>query len=169
MFILEADLFKGLRQEVIKEIDKITFEESYEKGTKLFKEGEPASNFYILAAGKVKLTIGEEGYITDFVSTPGEAFGWSSLVEPGFYTASAECSVPTRLLRMEKKELGKIFEKNPVTGSVFFKRLAAVVGKRLTNSYHSLLAFHKGEGPLISGISEGFDIEEHNESAQISV
>ena len=105
MFILEADLFKGLSQEVIKEIDRITFEESYEEGTSLFKEGDPASNFYILAAGKVKLTIGEEGYLTHLVNNPGEAFGWSSLVEHGFYTASAECSVPTKLLRIGKKDL----------------------------------------------------------------
>ena len=163
MFILEADLFKGMSQEVIKEIDRITFEESHEEGTSLFKEGDPASNFYILAAGKVKLTIGEEGYITHLVSNPGEAFGWSSLVEHGFYTASAECSVPTKLLRIGKKELDKIFEKHPGTGLVFFKRLAAVVGKRLMNSYHSLLAFNKGEGPLIYGISEDYDTEERIE------
>ena len=163
MFILEADLFKGLSQEVIKEIDRITFEESYEEGTSLFKEGESASNFYILAAGKVKLTIGEEGYMTHLVSNPGEAFGWSSLVEHGFYTASAECSVPTKLLRIGKKELDKIFEKHPGTGLVFFKRLAAIVGKRLTNSYHSLLAFQKAEGHLIYGISEDFDTEKRIE------
>jgi len=169
MFILEADLFKGMSEEVIKEIGRVTFEESYEEGTFLFKEGDPASNFYILAAGKVKLTIGEEGHITHLVSYPGEAFGWSSLVEHGFYTASAECSAPTRLLRIEKEELDKIFEKHSDSGLLFFKRLAAVVGKRLISSYHSLLAFHKGEGPLIYGISEDFDIEEHIESAQTTV
>ena len=163
MFITEADLFKGMSQEVIEEIYNNTFEESYEEGTSLFKEGDPAKNFYILAAGKVKLTIGEEGYITHLVSNPGEAFGWSSLVEHGFYTASAECSVPTKLLRIGKKELDKTFEKHPGTGLVFFKRLAAVVGRRLMNSYHSLLAFHKGEGPLTYGISEDYDTEERIE------
>ncbi len=163
MFILKADLFKGMSQEVIKEIDRITLEESFEEGTSLFKEGDSASNFYILAAGKVKLTIGEEGYITHLVSNPGEAFGWSSLVEHGFYTASAECPVPTKLLRIGKKELDKIFEKHPGTGLVFFKRLAAIVGKRLMNSYRSLLSFHAGEGHLIYGISEDFDTEERAE------
>lgn len=169
MFILEADLFKGMSQEVIEEIDRVTFEESYEEGTFLFRQGDAASYFYILAAGKVKLTIGEEGHITHLVSNPGEAFGWSSLVEHGFYTASAECSAPTKLLRVETKELDKIFEKHSDSGVLFFKRLAAVIGKRLMNSYRSLLAFHKGEGPLIYGISEDFDTEEHNESAQTAV
>jgi CRP-like cAMP-binding protein len=169
MFILESDLFKGLSQEVIEEIDRVTFDESYAEGALLFKEGDPARNFYILAAGKVKLTIGEKGHITHLVSNPGEAFGWSSLLEHGFYTASAECSAPTRLLRIEKEELDKIFEKHSASGLLFFKRLAAVIGKRLVSSYHSLLAFHKGEGPLIYGISEDFDVEEHIESGQTTV
>jgi CRP/FNR family cyclic AMP-dependent transcriptional regulator len=169
MFILEADLFKGMSHEVIEEIDRVTSEESYEEGTFLFREGDAAGNFYILAAGKVKLTIGEEGHITHLVSNPGEAFGWSSLVEHGFYTASAECSAPTRLLRIETKDLDRIFKNYSDSGVLFFRRLAAVIGKRLMSSYRSLLAFHKGEGPLIYGISEDFDIEEHNESAQITV
>ena len=169
MFILEADLFKGMSQEVINEIDRVTSEESYEGGTFLFRECDAASNFYILAAGRVKLTIGAEGHITHLVSNPGEAFGWSSLVEHGFYTASAECSAPTKLLRIETKELDKIFEKHADSGLLFFKRLAAVIGKRLMSSYRSLLAFHKGEGPLVYGISEDFDTEEHNESAKTTV
>ena len=169
MFILEADLFKGMSQEVINEIDRVTSEESYEGGTFLFREGDAASNFYILTAGRVKLTIGAEGHITHLVSNPGEAFGWSSLVEHGFYTASAECSAPTKLLRIETKELDKIFEKHADSGLLFFKRLAAVIGKRLMSSYRSLLAFHKGEGPLVYGISEDFDTEEHNESAKTTV
>jgi len=159
MFFHEADLFKGMSQEVIKEIDNIMIEESCEGGASLFREGDPASNFYILGDGKVKLTIGEEGYMTHVVSNPGEAFGWSSLVEDGFYTASAECSLPTKVLRVEKEELDKIFERHPVSGLSFFKRMAGVVGKRLINSYRSLLAAHKGVGPSTYGISEKHDPE----------
>ena len=159
MFIQKADLFKGMTQEVIEEIDRIMVEESYEGGVSLFREGDPASNFYILGDGKVRLTIGEEGHMTHVVSNPGEAFGWSSLVEDGFYTASAECSAPTKLLRIEKEELDKIFERHPVSGLSFFKRLAGVVGKRLINSYRSLLAAHKGVGPSTYGISEELDPE----------
>ena len=154
MFIQKADLFKGMSQEVIKEIDSIMIEESYEGDASLFREGDPANNFYILVDGKVRLTIGEEGHMTHVVSNPGEIFGWSSLVEDGFYTASAECSLPTKLFRIEKEELDKIFERHPVSGLSFFKRMAGLVGKRLINSYRSLLAAHKEVGPSTYGISE---------------
>jgi len=165
MFFQEADLFKGISEEVITEIDKVTYQESYNAGDSLFREGDPASNFYVLAAGKVKLTIGELGYITHVVSNPGEAFGWSSLVEHGFYTASAECAEPAKLLRIEKDKLDAIFVKHPDSGVLFYKRLAAIVGRRLINSYHSLLALHKSDGPVTYGISEDFDTETRIESA----
>jgi len=165
MFFHEADLFKGMSEDLISEIDKITSEESYDAGVALFREGEPAKYFYILAAGKIKLTIGEQGYLTHVVSNPGEAFGWSSLVEHGFYTASAECADATKLLRIEKDQLAEIFVKHPDSGVLFYKRLAAIVGRRLINSYHSLIAFHKGVGPVTHGISEDFDTEARVESA----
>ena len=164
MFIHEADLFKGMSQEVIEEIDRVMFEESHEKGAYLFQEGDPANNFYILAGGIVKLTIGEEGYLTHVVSNPGEAFGWSSLVEHERYTASAECSIPTKLLRIEKEKLDEIFERHPDIGLTFFRRLAGAVGRRLINSYHSLLTLRYGEGHLTHGISEDVDTERRVET-----
>ena len=164
MFIHEADLFKGMSEEVTTEIDKIMVEESHGEGVSLFREGDPANTFYILAAGRVKLTIGKEGYITHVVSNPGEAFGWSSLAGHGFYTASAECSIPTKVLKLEREELDKIFERHPASGLRFFKRLAGVVGKRLMNSYHFLLASYGGEGPQTYGISEAVETEKHLQS-----
>lgn len=165
MFIHEADLFKGMSKKIIEEVDKIMVEESHEKGVFLFREGDPAHNFYILAGGMVKLTIGEQGYMTHVVSNPGEAFGWSSLVEHGFYTASAECAVPSTFLRIEKEKLDEIFKRHPDSGVIFFKRLAGVVGRRLINSYHSLLGSHTLEGHVTHGISEDFDTEKRVESA----
>ena len=159
MFLHEAELFKEMSREVIKEIDSVMIEESYEGGTSLFREGDPASNFYILGEGKVRLTIGEEGYMTHAVSNPGEVFGWSSLLQDGFYTASAERSVPTKVLRIEREKLNKIFESHPLIGMSFFRRLAGVVGKRLTISYRSLLAAHREVGPSTYGISEEPDPE----------
>jgi CRP-like cAMP-binding protein len=163
MFIHEADLFKGMNQDVIREIDEVTVKESHDKGDSVFRAGDPADNFYILAGGIVKLTIGEQGYMAHVVSNPGEAFGWSSLVESSHYSASAECSVPTTLLRIEKEELSKIFERHPPSGVAFFKRLAGVVGRRLINSYHSLLISHSVGGHTTSGISEDFETEEQAE------
>lgn len=145
MFIEQADLFEGMTQEFVNDIKAIMFEESHPEGVFLFKEGDPANNFYILQEGGVKLTIGHEGHIVQIASNAGEAFGWSSLVGRESYTASAECTVPTRLMKVEKEKLKRVLEDYPANGMIFFKGLARILGQRLLNSYSSLLLAQPSE------------------------
>jgi len=147
MFLQEADLFKGLSQEVINAIGAIGTEKSYEKGDFPFKVDDPADYFYILMEGRVRLSVGEEGHITYTLDHPGEAFGWSSLVDRTSYTGSVECLEPTKLIKLQKEKLIKIFEKDPSSGLIFFKRLAGLIAQRLINSYDMLLSAQRGEGP----------------------
>ncbi len=148
MFIKETDLFEGMSQGFIDEIAKIMVEESYSEGSFLFKEGDPANDFYVLEEGTVRLTIGgEEGeHITYIMNTPGDSFGWSSLVERDTYTANAECRQPAKVIKIEKAKLNRIFEKHHFSGLMFYKRLARIIGERLVNTYNSLLSAYRGEG-----------------------
>ncbi len=143
MFIKEIDLFKGMGMEVIDEIFQISAVESYSDGYILFKKGDPAHNFYLLEQGEIKLTIGEEGRL-GFIMSPGDAFGWSSLVDRDVYTATAECKLPSKLIKIETDKLDKVFEKYPASGLIFFKRLARVMGERLITTYNMLLSAYKG-------------------------
>ncbi len=147
MIIEESDLFKGLSPEVIGQIAEIMIEDSYLKGSFIIKDRYLAEHFYILEEGEIRLSVGEKGRITHLVSSPGETFGWSSLVGRETYTASAECLTPTRVIRIEKDQLNRIFEKDPASGMLFFKRLAGVIGERLVNSYSTILSTYRGEGP----------------------
>jgi CRP-like cAMP-binding protein len=147
MIIQESDLFKGLSPEIINEIANIMTEESYHKGDFIFTAESPAEHFYILEEGQIRLNVGEEGRITHVVNHPGEAFGWSSLVDHETYTASAECMAPTKVIRIERKKLNAAFEKDPTSGMIFFRRLAEIVGQRLIHSYFTVLSAYKSEGP----------------------
>ena len=143
MFIKEIDLFKGMGVEIIDEIFKISVIESYSNGDILFKQGDPAHNFYLLEQGEIRLSIGEEGRLS-FTMSPGDAFGWSSLADRDVYTATAECKLPSKLIKIETDKLDKIFEKYPASGLIFFKRLARVMGERLINTYDTILSAYKG-------------------------
>jgi CRP-like cAMP-binding protein len=145
MFIKEAELFKGMSQEFMSELGKIMVEESYEKGIFLFQESDSPNFFYVLEEGRVRLSIGERGHIVHTLTDPGEAFGWSSLVARDTYTSSAECVAQSKLIKIEREKLNKVFEKHLDDGVVFFKRLAGVIGQRLINSYNSLLSSQRGE------------------------
>ena len=143
MFIQRADLFRGMDQVVIKEINDILVEESCAEGTVLFERGKTANDLYIVKEGSVELVIGENGHVTYVVKNPGEAFGWSSLVNHHVYTASAVCSSPTQLIRIPSERLNEIFEKYPASGLMFFRRLAEIISKRVATSYNLLLRSHE--------------------------
>jgi len=101
--------------------------------------------------GRVRLAIGKEAEITYMVARPGEVFGWSSMVDREAYTANAQCAAPTTLLKVAKQELNKIFEKDPRSGMMFFKRLAGTVVQRLIYNYEAFMA----EGSLKAVSSYG--------------
>lgn len=154
MFVQEADLFKGLDQEFMNEVSKIMVEQSSGKGDVLFNEGDPAGNFYVLMEGRVRLSLGRGGEIEYTVSSPGEAFGWSSLVGRDVYTAQAECLTPCRLIKIGKENLNKIFEKHPESGMLFFRQLAGAIGQRLIYTYNSFLSQRGLEGDRSYGTGQ---------------
>jgi CRP-like cAMP-binding protein len=145
MIIQQADLLKGLSRDFIKEFMDTTTKDSHKEGDNLFREGDSANRFYILLKGRIRLTIGKAGQMVYHVDRPGEAFGWSSLVDREAYSASAECMVETKLLRIDRVEFQRIVENDPSNGMIFFRRLAEAVGERLINSYNALLLAQPSE------------------------
>ncbi len=140
MIIQRAELFKDLGPEITNEISKIMIEESYDPGKLIFEAGTPAQFFYILTEGRVRLHIGTKAEISYTVNIPGEAFGWTGLVDRPAYTATAECVLPSKILKIDKERLTRIFEKDTAAGMVFYKRLAGTVVQRLIYNYENFLS-----------------------------
>ena len=111
---------------------------SHQKGDILFREKDQANYFYILLNGRVKLSIGEAEEAVYDAKENGEAFGWSSLIGSDKYSASAQCVEPTKLLKTDSIRLRDVLEKDPINGSIFFRQLAATLGKRLLESYKKI-------------------------------
>ena len=140
MIIQKADLFKELSTEFLNAFDEIKAEEFHGQGAYVFKEGDPADCFFLLGEGRVRLSIGEKGHIIYTINNPGEVFGWSSLVEHDVYTASAECTLPSKLVKVEKARMNKLLEKHQADGLIFFRRLAGIIGQRLMSNYNMQLS-----------------------------
>jgi CRP-like cAMP-binding protein len=107
----------------------------FEKGTVIFREGDKADYFYTLVEGRVGLTIGEPAKEIYIFDKSGEAFGWSSLVDRNYYSASAECLESSDLLQFEKNDLNEFLLKNVESAFTFYKRLAGMLGNRLIQCY----------------------------------
>ncbi|MEE9532286.1 MAG: cyclic nucleotide-binding domain-containing protein [Syntrophobacteria bacterium] len=148
MIIEQADLFRGMSKDFVKQVFDITIKESLDEGDVLFREGDHARHFYILLKGRIRLSTGETGQLAHTISRGGEAFGWSSLVDRDVYSASAECIVPTKLIKIDREEFEKVVEKDLANAVIFYKRLAGAVGERLINSYHALRLIQTSEAHL---------------------
>ncbi len=135
MHIDQGDLLQGMSMIFVKEFMDIAMKESHSKGDFLFKEGEPATHFYTLIKGYIKLSISETGHKVYMVNKAGEAFGWSSLVGREALSASAECMEDTVVLKFDKEELGKLLESHPENGLIFYRKLSEILGNRLLESY----------------------------------
>jgi len=162
MYIQQADLFWGMSRDFVKEVMNIAEKESYQKGRFLFREGDPAANFYILIKGRVKLIIGETGQMVHTVDHAGEAFGWSSLIDRDVYSASAECTIDTILQKFDRRALQKILEEDPANGLIFYKRLTGTIGNRLIWSYKMITSASQAAVSLTEGSGQ---IEESEAAA----
>jgi len=151
MYLETAFLFKGMPVTTLRKILESAVEESHASGTFLFHQDDPARYFYILTEGRIRISVGPQGLLAHVASDPGDMIGWSSLVGNNTYTASAECLGPVKVSKIEKSQLDKILLADPVSGMTFFKHLAALIGRRLAESYAATLAGHGVQEPRSYG------------------
>lgn len=149
MIIKEAELFQGVNHTTINDIARNATEEEHPAGTVVFEKGQPADHLFVLEEGEVDLIVGDiYGGGVHFVGTsPGEVFGWSAMVEPYVYTASARCMTDAKIIRIARGDLDDTLRKHPQDGLIIMRHLAAVIAQRLRRSYESLaIATEGGSG-----------------------
>ncbi|MFH1931627.1 MAG: cyclic nucleotide-binding domain-containing protein [Pseudomonadota bacterium] len=139
MFIKESELFKGIASHIIDEVAGLGTEEVFPAGHVLFQKGYSADFLYILEEGEVDITIEGQKRLSFSVNQPANVFGWSALVEPNQYTATAECVKESKVIKLDGDRLMRIFEKHPSEGLKVMKRLAGVIATRLVNSYEEVI------------------------------
>ncbi len=129
--IQSIPLFSGLPDDQINALEMITAENSYMKGENIFTEAEPASGFYVVTSGRVKIfkmsSEGREQILHIF--GPGEVFGEVPVFAGKKFPASAEAMEKSSTLFFPRDGLFKLIEKNP---SIAMNMLA-VLSMRLRN------------------------------------
>jgi len=138
MYVKEVELFRGIGSHVIEEIAAFSREEIFPVGKVLFRKGGLAEALYILEEGRIELTVSMTESASFFLSQPGQLFGWSALVEPNQYTATAECASECRVIKIDGDRTMRVFEKHPSEGLKVMRRLGGVISARLVNSYQEI-------------------------------
>lgn len=135
MLIDLGDLSKGMGMIFMREFMETAKQISCDEGQVLFRKGDATHHFYTLIQGEFRLTIGSNEQHIYTVRHPGDIFGWSSLVGGSTYSATADCSKPSEILRFDRDTLVDLLDKHPESGFLFFKKLSEMLGKRLLESY----------------------------------
>jgi CRP-like cAMP-binding protein len=151
MYLDTAYLFHGVQEETRRKILDAAVEETHAAGAFIFRQGEAARHFYILSEGRVRLSAGHKELLAYVASDPGDAIGWSSLVDNPTYTASAECLIPVKVMKIENHRLEQILSEDCASGLAFYKHLAALIGRRLVKSYKAALSLHGDREPQPGG------------------
>ena len=133
--IEESDLFKGVSAEFLNEIGKIGEIRSFKRDSVICKANEKARYIYQLVDGQIDIMLAEKEVIHFTVNRPGEIFGWSALVEPYIYTATAKCKSDVRVLRISRDSLEKIIIQHPTDGLAILRHLTSIISQRLRHAY----------------------------------
>ena len=104
-------------------------EENAPEAMTLCEEGQRADRLFVLEQGAVSIR-SQKGEIYT-IGTLGEMFGWSFLVPPNRYTATAKTSAPTKLLVIKSPDFYYLIHKEPKMGVKIMDNLAQVVATRL--------------------------------------
>jgi len=141
--LAEFDLFKGVSKEVLEDIAGISETIKIEKNSFVFREGEVADKLHLLISGsialRVNLTSRPDSVTVSFLNAPHQTLGWSGVVAPNHYTASAHCEEDTELISIPSNKFMDILDRHTDAGYKIMLRITQIISDRLRNSRQALL------------------------------
>ena len=129
------ELFANLDDKELAELAKIGLPETLGADSEVLAEGEAASTVYVVADGKVNVTMksrkGQEAVIDEV--GPGGMFGWSAVLDDQTFTAAVRTIEDSTLLAFDGDRLRQLFAENHRIGFRIVSNIALVISTRLTN------------------------------------
>jgi CRP-like cAMP-binding protein len=128
-----------LKDDMLNRIISITDVLKFEDQEIIFRQGDIADRFYMVNRGKVMVNRGKvllEQRIAEKITVsvgsikPGFAFGWSTMIEEGYYTTDAVSAEPCEIFSMRGDIIRALCEKDPYMGYLLSQRLLVILKKR---------------------------------------
>jgi CRP-like cAMP-binding protein len=146
-FFRRFSFFSFMNDAQLKALAMISEEVTLEINETILEAGQKANLLYILIDGSVSnyCVVSDsnyQGYYKEFFVTeinPGEIFGFSALIEPYEYTATARVSKPGRAIKINARPLRALCEADALLGYNLMREMTRVAVDRL-NDTHILLA-----------------------------
>lgn len=139
--LLEHPMFEGIDRRLIELLAGCASNRFFKPGETITRDGAPANEFYLIRHGRVAIEMYAPGRgpITILTIEPGEALGWSWMVEPYRWHFDAHAIDPVRATVLDAKCLRTKCEEDHELGYVLLKRFIPVMESRLQATRLQLL------------------------------
>jgi len=133
--LAQARFFSGLSKARLERVAALGRGRFFPQDTRIYTVGDAVDDFYVLADGMVRFTLGlgkRETSAGDIIRR-GDVFGWAPLVE-GYSRriATAYCLTPCTVIALGGAELLQLMEGDQSLGYAIMKRLAVLLTSELT-------------------------------------
>ena len=134
--MVNTDLLLGLDTAEAGRVLALGKSMTVESGGVLFRLGDRADSIYLIARGRIRLTLPmqvrnrEENVMVEEQGM-GNTVGWSALTPPYRFTLTATAPLETEVVALEREALNAYFAAHPETGHAVSLNLASVIGRRL--------------------------------------
>lgn len=131
-----AAALAGLTPRDVGELERIAVLQEYATDDAIFTEGEAAYGMCIVLEGRVALrtTLGAER-VDVGQATSGDLIGWSGLVPPHEFTATAVATEPTRVAVLKAADLARLSEEDQYLGRMLMRNVASIISARLREAH----------------------------------
>ena len=130
----EARFFSGLSTEQRARVARLGRVRSFPQDTRIYTIGDAVDDFYVLAEGMVRFTLGlgkRETSAGDIIRR-GDVFGWAPLVEnQPRRIATAYCLTACAVVAIDGFGLTGLMETDPSLGYALMKKLAVLLTSEL--------------------------------------
>ena len=140
--ILRQQLFfEGMQERHIELITGCAKNVRFPEGQYIFREGDPADQFYLIRNGRVSVQcmVPHRGVTTVQTVGEGEVLGWSWLFPPHRWHFDARVQQETHAIEFDGKCLRGKCEHDHDLGYELFRRFIEIVGERLEATRLQLL------------------------------
>lgn len=137
----EYEFFEGLDAEALGTLAGLARVVKFAKGETIFATGDSANSLYILKTGTVNMCVetGAMGSIAVSTIRPGQAFGWSGVVPPYYFSATAQATEASSALAFAAPLMREAMKGDAAIAIAMLTRAAQMITGRLRDTRLQLI------------------------------
>ena len=132
--LAQARFFSGLTERQLERVAALGRARTFPQDTRIYVVGDPVDDFYVLADGMVRFTLGlgKRDTSAGDIIRRGDVFGWAPLVEGhARRIATAYCLTPCEVIAIDGGALTALMDSDSGLGYALMKKLAVLLTSEL--------------------------------------